>query len=129
MKYPFRTLLVAAVLAAPAVAIRAEAPPASAEPSVKTGATTIDWYGRASADASQSGAAAASQVKTAGADVNTYGRASAIVPQSAAWSGPVVASGMTVQEYGRGTPVLAGTQPVRSDQVKIGRSGRKGDRG
>jgi hypothetical protein len=129
MKYLLRTLFVAAVLAAPAITVRAEAPPAAAEQSIKTGGATIDCYGRASADAWQSGAAAASQVKTAGADVNTCGRGNAIVPQSATWSGPVVASGMTVQEYGRGTPVLAGAEPVRSDKVKIGRSGRKGDRG
>ncbi len=128
MKYALRTLLVAAVLAAPAV-VQAETPPAASEQSIKTGGATIDWYGRASADASQSSVAAASQVKSAGSDVNTYGRGNAIVPQSATWSGPVVASGMTVQEYGRGTSVLAGAQPVRSDKVKIGRSGRKGDRG
>lgn len=129
MKYQLRTLLVAAVLATPAVTVQAEAPPAASAQFIKSGGATVDRYGRASADASQPGVAPASAVKTAGADVNTYGRGNAVVPQSATSSGRVVASGMTVQEYGRGTSALAGAQSVRSDKVNIGRSGGKGDRG
>jgi hypothetical protein len=129
MKYQLRTLLVAAVIATPAVTVQAESPPAASALSIKTGGATVDRYGRASADASQSGVAPASAVKTAGADVNTYGRGNPVVPQSATSSGRVVASGMSVQEYGRGTSALAGVPSVRSDKINIGRSGGKGDRG
>ena len=114
MKFPFFAVVVAAALAAPATGLAQ---------SVKSAAASVDRLGRAGPDLAQAGPA----VATGSADLSRPGRASAPLAQRGSSSQQLVAHSRSVQEYGRGDPLLA-QQRLESERTRVGRK-LNGDQG
>lgn len=108
MKSRFFAVVIAATLAGSSAAFAQ---------SVKSTTTDVDRYGRASPDLART--APGPVVATGPADVGRLGRASTFAPGGAS-SQQLVAQSRSVQEYGRGDPLLA-RQRLESERTRVGR--------